>query len=79
GTDTFQRELENDRTTQQQILNETSHMRAQMDDYEDNLNEINGKVYQANQLSNIILTVLLVVLIIIALIVVYLIIISRGV
>ena len=80
GTDTFQRHISTDsRSAQQQILNETTQMRAQLDDYEDNLSEVNGKVHEVLRLSNIILTVFIIFLVVALIIFIYLLILSRGV
>ena len=80
GTDTFQRHISADnRSAQQQILNETTQMRAQLDDYEDNLSEVNGKVHEVLRLSNIILTVFIIFLVVALIIFIYLLILSRGV
>ena len=80
GTDTFQRHITNDnRNAQQQLLNETTQMRAQLDDYEDNLSEVNGKVSEVMRLSNIILTVFIFFLVIALICFIYLLILSRGV
>ena len=68
---------EDDRTTRQQLLNETTQMRAQLDDYEDNLNEVNDKMRQTNRILNIVLIVLIIALIVILGIVIYWIVISR--
>ncbi len=51
-----------ERNARQQLLNETSQMRAQLDDYEDNLSEVNDKMKRTNQTLNIILIVLIVAL-----------------
>lgn len=79
GTDTFQRHISADRTAQQQLLNETTQMRAQLDDYEDNLSEVNGKVHEVLRLSNIILTVFIFFLVVALICFIYLVILSRGV
>ncbi len=79
GTDTFQKHITADRNAQQQLLNETTQMRAQLDDYEDNLSEVNGKVHEVLRLSNIILTVFIVFLVFALICLIYLVILSRGV
>lgn len=79
GTETYMQHVGSENNTHQTLLNETTQMRAQMDDYEDNLSEVNGKVHHANQVLNILLIVIIVALIIIFGIVIYLIVLSRGV
>jgi hypothetical protein len=77
GTDTFSARLEADRTTRQQLLNETTQMRAQLDDYEDNLSEFSDKMRQTNKVLNTVLVILIIVLAIIVGFVIYWIVISK--
>ena len=60
--DTFNRHLEAERNTRQQLLNETAQMRAQLDDYEDNLSEVTDKMRHTNRILNIVLVVLIIAL-----------------
>lgn len=76
--DEYEKNLEADRSTRQQLLNETTQMRAQLDDYEDNLHEVNNKMRQTNQILNIVLIVLIIALIAILGIVIYWIVLSRS-
>ena len=77
NTDTFNRRLEVDRTTRQQLLNETTQMRAQLDDYEDNLSEVSDKMRQTNKILNLVLVLLIVFLAVIVGFVVYWIVITK--
>ncbi|MEE8807321.1 MAG: hypothetical protein SOI44_02750 [Lactimicrobium sp.] len=77
STGEFNRRMELERTTRQQLLNETTQMRAQLDDYEDNLSEVSDKMRHTNQILNIVLVVLIIALIIVLLIVIYWIFLSR--
>ncbi len=77
STDTFNRRLEADRTTRQQLLNETTQMRAQLDDYEDNLSEVSDKMRQTNKILNLVLILLIVFLAVIVGFVVYWIVITK--
>ena len=77
STDTFNRRLEADRTTRQQLLNETAQMRAQLDDYEDNLSEVSDKMRQTNRILNIVLVILIIALAMIVGVVIYWIITSK--
>ncbi len=77
GTDTFNARLEADRTTRQQLLNETTQMRAQLDDYEDNLSEFSDKMRHTNTILNIVLVMLIIALAIIVGFVIYWIVISK--
>ncbi|MCR4950344.1 MAG: hypothetical protein K6A40_03350 [Solobacterium sp.] len=76
--DAYDKNLEADRASRQQLLNETTQMRAQLDDYEDNLNEVNDKMRQTNRILNIVLIVLILALITILGIVIYWILLSRS-
>lgn len=70
--DTFARSsYDAERTTRQQLLNETTQMRAQLDDYEDNLSEVTDKMRRTNHILNIVLIVLIVALVVILGIVIY--------
>ena len=71
-------ELEDDRTTRQRLLNETTQMRAQLDGYEDNLSEVNDKMRYTNRILNIVLVVLIIALIVILFILIYWVVLSRG-
>lgn len=51
-----------EQATRQQLINETSQMRAQLDDYGDNLNEVNDKMRHTNQILNTVLIVLIIAL-----------------
>ncbi|MBE6128582.1 MAG: hypothetical protein E7185_04845 [Erysipelotrichaceae bacterium] len=74
----YRSHLDSDRTTRQQLLNETTQMRAQLDDYEDNLSEVNDKMNHTNRILNIVLIMLIIALAVILLIVLYWIITVSG-
>lgn len=71
--------LEADRTARQQLLNETTQMRAQLDDYEDNLTEVSDKMKHTNRVLNIVLIVLIVALVVVLGVVIYWVLMSRGI
>ena len=75
--DTFNRHLEAERNTRQQLLNETAQMRAQLDDYEDNLSEVTNKMRQTNRILNIVLVILIIALMVILGVVIYWIVTSK--
>ena len=77
STDTYNRHVEADRAVQRQLLNETTQMRAQLDDYEDNLSEVSDKMRHTNNILNIVLIILILALVVILGIVVYIIWIAR--
>ena len=74
----YDRNFDAERTARQQLLNETTQMRAQLDDYEDNLNEVSDKMRHTNKILNIVLVVLIIALAVILGIVIYWIILARG-
>ncbi|MBR2676299.1 MAG: hypothetical protein IKE28_05260 [Solobacterium sp.] len=67
------------RSTNQQILNETTQMRAQLDDYEDNLNDVTDKVNHTNQILNVVLIILIIALSLVLAVVIYWVLLSKGV
>lgn len=71
--------LEADRTARQQLLNETTQMRAQLDDYEDNLTEVSDKMKHTNRILNFVLIVLILALAVVLMVVIYWIMLSKGV
>lgn len=77
--ETDENEYIDDRSTRQQLLNETTQMRAQLDDYEDNLNDVNDKMKHTNQILNIVLIVLIVALTLVLGVVVYWVLLSKGI
>lgn len=78
NTESYQKDLEAERTARQQLLNETTQMRAQLDDYEDNLNEVSDKMRHTNKILNIVLVILIIALAVILGIVIYWIVLSKG-
>lgn len=77
-TDEFNKHLELERTTRQQLLNETTQMRAKLDDYEDNLSEVSDKMRHTSQILNIVLIILIVALVIVLAVVIYWIFLANG-
>lgn len=65
--------------TRQQLLQETTQMRAQLNDYQDNLSEVSNKMKRTNRILNIVLIVLIIALSVVLLVVIYWILQSRGV
>ena len=68
-----------ERTARQQLLNETTQMRAQLDDYEDNLTEVSDKMNRTNRVLNGVLIVLIIALLVVLAVVIYWILSLRGV
>ena len=78
-SDTLDYHFEAERNARQQLLNETTQMRAQLDNYEDNLSEVSNRmVHQDKMISNV-LIVLIIVLIVVLLVVVYWILNANGI
>lgn len=77
STGAYDMNFDAERTARQQLLNETTQMRAQLDDYEDNLNEVSDKMRHTNKILNIVLVVLIIALAVILGIVVYWIILAK--
>ena len=77
-TDEFNKHLELERTTRQQLLNETTQMRAKLDDYEDNLSEVSDKMRHTSQILNIVLIILIIALVIVLAVVIYWIFLANG-
>lgn len=71
--------LEAERATRQQLLNETTQMRAQLDDYEDNLNDVSEKMQHTNKVLNFVLIVLIIAMLVVLAVVVYWILSSKGI
>lgn len=78
GTDTFSRRMDEEKNAREQLMNETTQMRAQLDDYEDNLSEISDKMRHTNRILNIVLVVLIVALSVVLIFIIYWNIIARG-
>ncbi len=76
---TYQQSYDADRTARQQLLNETTQIRAQLDDYEENLTEVSDKMRHTNQILNIVLIVLIVALVVVLAVVIYWVLSSRGI
>ena len=65
--------------TRPQLLNETTKMRAQLDDYEDNLTAVSDRMQKTNRILNGVLIVFIITLSIMLLIVLYWILNARGI
>ena len=54
-------------------------MRAQLDDYQDNLTEVSDKMKRTNQILNVVLIVLIIALSVVLVVVIYWVLQSQGV
>ncbi len=77
--DTLDYHFEAERNARQQLLNETTQMRAQLDNYEDNLSEVSSKMQHTDRMVSNVLIVLIIVLIVVLLVVVYWILNANGI
>ncbi len=71
--------FEAERATRQQLLNETTQMRAQLDDYQENLSDVNDKMKHTNKVLNFVLVILIIAMVAVLLVVVYWILSSKGI
>ncbi len=78
-SDTFDYHFEAERNARQQLLNETTQMRAQLDNYEDNLSEVSSKMQHTDKMISNVLIVLIIVLIVVLLVVIYWILGANGI
>lgn len=78
-SDTLDFHLEAERNARQQLLNETTQMRAQLDNYEDNLSEVSSKMQHTDRMVSNVLIVLIIVLIVVLLVVIYWILNANGI
>ena len=65
--------------TQQQLIQETTQMRAQLDDYEENLNDVNDQMSRTNRVLNFVLIVLIIALAAGLAVVLYWILMAKGI
>lgn len=79
NTGGYRRSNYDDKTAREQLLNETTQMRAQLDDYEENLTDFNEKMRHTNKVLNTVLIVLIVALLVILLFVIFWILQTRGI
>lgn len=75
----FEKELEKEKELRDRLMNETVQMRAQLDDYDKELNEVNDSVMHANQVLNVVLIILILVMLAVAGVLIYWILLDRGV
>ena len=74
----FPKKTENYESTNQRLLNETTQMRVQLDNYEANLTDVNEKMQYTNHVLNIVVVVLILLLVILLLLAVYGIVMNSG-
>ncbi len=67
----FPKHSEDYESTNQRLLNETTQMRVQLDNYEANLTDVNEKMQYTNHVLNIVVVVLVLLLVILLLLAVY--------
>ncbi|NCB33853.1 MAG: hypothetical protein EOM64_08245 [Erysipelotrichia bacterium] len=65
--------------TRQQLLNETTQMRAQLDDYQENLSDVSDKMKHTNKVLNFVLVILIIAMVAVLVVVIYWILSSKGI
>ncbi len=78
STDTFKQNFEKERLSQKKLIEETTKLRITLDEYEENLNEMNDKVHRTNQIMNAVLIAVIISLLVVLCIVIYFIVITKG-
>lgn len=68
-----------EKAERERLLNETHQLRTQLDEYEDNLSDVNDKVKHTNRILNFVLVVLIFALLVVLAIVLYWILLSKGI
>ena len=71
--------MQEEKELREKLMSETVQLRAQMDDYEDELNDMNDSVSYTNRLLNFILVLLILALLVVLGIVVYWILLQKGI
>lgn len=74
----FPKKTENYESTNRRLLNETTQMRIQLDNYEANLTDVNEKMQYTNHVLNIVVVVLILLLLILLLLAIYGIVMNSG-
>ncbi len=77
--DSLKRSMEAEKLARQQLMQETSQIRMQMNDYEDGLSDVSNSVKNNNRILNLVLVVLIIVLLVILAVLFYAIVFMRGV
>ena len=70
--------LAQEKTAREKLVNETTQMRAQLDEYEDNLTDVNDKMQHTNRILNFVLVVLIFALVIVLAVILYMVLLNKG-
>ena len=70
--------MKEERELREKLMNETVQLRVQMDEYENELNDMNDSVSYTNRMLNFILVLLILALLVVLGIVVYWILLEKG-
>lgn len=76
---TLQGQLQVEKAAREKLSDETTQMRTQLDEYEDNLSGVNDKIQNTNRILNFILIVVILALLVVLGIVCYWIMLTKGV
>ena len=75
----FHSHMKEEKEIREKLMNETVQMRAQMDEYEEDLNDVNDSVSYTNRMLNFILVLLILALLLVLGIVIYWILLQKGI
>lgn len=70
--------LAQEKSAREHLLTQTNKMRAQMDEYEDNLTDVSDKMQHTNRILNFVLVVLIFALIVVLCVIFYMVLLDRG-
>lgn len=70
--------LAQEKTAREKLVSETTQMRAQLDEYEDNLTDVNDKMQHTNRILNFVLVVLIFALLIVLAVILYMVLLNKG-
>ncbi|MCI5774576.1 MAG: hypothetical protein MR210_08445 [Erysipelotrichaceae bacterium] len=70
--------LAQEKTAREKLVSETTQMRAQLDEYEDNLTDVSDKMQHTNRILNFVLVVLIFALFIVLGVILYMVLLNKG-
>ncbi len=75
----FENELEKERTAREKLIQETTQIKMELDEYKENLNEMEEKFDNSNRMLNFILIVFILICVVVVGVAVYWILLNRGI
>ena len=70
--------IRQEKDVHEKLLNETNQMKAQMDEYEDNLTDVSDKMQHTTRILNFVLVVLIFALLVVLGVVAYMVLLNKG-